>query len=181
MEKNIVIVVDMQKGFARYEQTQKLTERIVGLLDLEVFDSVVATKFLNDTDSSYEKCMGWHRLKTEEERAINPDIDKHVDYICEKYIYNCVNANFIQRLCQLNGGMYPERVFVIGADTDCCVMTIATALFENNIRPVVLSHYCDSNGGPESHQAGLLCLKRLIGEKQIINAKINSREDLIGL
>ena len=181
MEKNIVIVVDMQKGFARYEQTQKLTERVVELLDLEVFDSVVATKFLNDTDSSYEKLFGWHRLKTEEERAINPDIEKHVDYICEKYIYNCVNANFIQRLCQLNGGMYPERVFVIGADTDCCVMTIATALFENNIRPVVLSHYCDSNGGPESHHAGLLCLKRLIGEKQIINDKINCRGDLIGL
>ena len=92
-----------------------------------------------------------------------------------------MNANFIQRLCQLNGGMYPERVFVICADTDCCVMTIATALFENNIRPVVLSHYCDSNGGPESHHAGLLCLKRLIGEKQIINDKINCREDLIGL
>ena len=73
MEKNIVIVVDMQKGFARYEQTQKLTERVVELLDLEVFDSVVATKFLNDTDSSYEKLFGWHRLKTEEERAINPD------------------------------------------------------------------------------------------------------------
>lgn len=178
MKKNIVIVVDMQNGFARYDQTKALTQRVIELLESKVFDAVIATKFLNDNDSSYEKFFGWHRLKTEEERCINPEIEKHVDYVYEKYVYNCVNASFIQRLCQLNDGSYPEKVFVVGADTDCCVMTIATALFENNIRPIVLTHYCDSNGGPDSHQAGIMCLKRLIGPKQITDKVIYKREDL---
>ena len=101
-----------------------------------------------------------------------------MDYVVEKYIYNCINANFIQRLCQLNDGTYPEKVFVIGADTDCCVLTIATALFENNIRPVVLTKYCDSNGGESSHKAGILSMERLIGEKQLVDIEPTLKDEL---
>lgn len=179
--KNIVIVVDVQKGFARYERTQKLTQRIERLLDQEVFDVVIATQFLNSKNSIYEKCFGWRHLIEEEERQLAPGVAKHVDYIAEKYVYTCVNANFIQRLCQLNDGEYPERVFLVGADTDCCVLTIATGLFEYNIRPIVLSAYCDSNGGLQSHQAGLECLKRLIGTDQIVDKELSDRSDLEGL
>lgn len=176
--KNIVIVVDMQKGFARYSQTVALTEKIAELLDRGVFDIVVATRFMNDRNSMYEKMFGWNRLETEDERAIPPEIMKHVDYLAEKYIYNCVNGNFIQRLCQLNDGTFPEKVFLVGADTDCCVLTIATTLFESNIRPVVLTKYVDSNGGTESHRAGLLCLRRLVGERQLSNCDPHSAEEL---
>ncbi len=179
--KNLLIVIDMQNGFARYDQTKKLTKKIADLLERKLFDSVVATRFLNDDDSMYEKMFGWHRLKTEEERAIAPDIEKNVDIVFDKYIYNCVTPNFIQKLCQLNGGEYPEKVFVVGADTDCCVMTIATALFESNIRPVVLTYYCDSNGGPDSHLAGITCMKRLIGSGQLIESEVLSKEDLRNL
>ena len=176
--KNILIIVDMQNGFARYEQTIRLAERIKLFMKRKLFDAVIATRFFNEDDSMYEKMFGWKRLKTEEERKVPDGIAKYVNYYADKYIYNCVNSNFIQRLCQLNDGEYPQKVFVIGADTDCCVMTIATALFENNIRPVVLTKYVDSNGGPESHKAGLLVMRRLIGEKQLIDADPISREDL---
>jgi nicotinamidase-related amidase len=89
-----------------------------------------------------------------------------------------VNPNFIQRLCQLNGGEFPECVFIVGIDTDCCVLSIATALFETNIRPIVLTGYCASNGGMESHDAGIQCMKRLIGERQLMEKEILSIEDL---
>lgn len=179
--KNIVIVVDMQNGFTRYGQTKKLTERIIDLLDRNIFDSVVATRFLNDDNSIYEKLFDWHRLKTVEEQMINPQILKHADCIFDKYVYNCVTPTFIQKLCQLNDGVYPEKVFVVGVDTDCCVMTIATSLFENNIRPVVLTHYCDSNGGPDSHKAGLLCMKRLIGQGQMVDIEIMTKDNIKGI
>ena len=52
--KNILLVVDMQKGFARCEQTLDLRDKILKLLELKVFDSIVATRFLNDNDSIYE-------------------------------------------------------------------------------------------------------------------------------
>ena len=176
--KNILIVVDMQKGFARYEQTKQLTERVIDLLEKNIFDAVIATRFLNDENSIYEKLFDWKHLESDDERTIPKQILEHVDYVADKYIYNCVNTSFIQRLCQLNGGEFPEKVFVVGADTDCCVLTIATALYENNIRPIVLTHYVDSNGGNESHEAGILCMKRLIGEKQLSNVIPQSCEDL---
>lgn len=71
-----------------------------------------------------------------------------------------------------------KKVFVVGTDTDCCVLTIATSLYENNIRPIVLTHYVDSNGGKEPNEAGLLCLKRLIGDKQLSNVIPRNSKDL---
>lgn len=78
-------------------------------------------------------------------------------------------------------GIFPEKLFVAGADTDCCVLKIAADLFENNIRPVVLTNYFDSNGGSESHLAGITCMKRLIGEKQLYAGKKHSAGDLWAL
>ena len=46
--KNILLIVDMQKGFARYKQTLDLKDKILKLLELKVFDSVIATRFLNE-------------------------------------------------------------------------------------------------------------------------------------
>lgn len=50
---------------------------------------------------------------------INPRIAEHVDYIFNKYTYNCVNPTFIQKLCQLSDGVYLEKAFIVGADTEC--------------------------------------------------------------
>ena len=96
--KNILLIVDMQKGFARYEQTLELNEKILELLKLQVFDSVIATRFLNDNNSIYEQLLNWERLKKEEERAIDARYLQFIDVIFDKYIYNCVNDSFIQKL-----------------------------------------------------------------------------------
>ena len=179
--KNLLIVVDMQKGFARYEQTIKLPEKIRNLLESKSFDAVIATKFLNAPGSIYEKLFSWKRLESNEEQAFPDGYEQYFDYISEKNVYTCVNSSFIQKLCQLNEGEYPKQVFIVGADTDCCVLTIATALFENNIRPIVLTNYVDSNGGAESNAAGLLCLKRLIGSNQLVDKIITCKEDLLNI
>ena len=92
-----------------------------------------------------------------------------------------MNQHFLQRICQLNDGNFPEKLFIAGVDTDCCVLKIATDLFENNIRPVVLTNYCGSNGGSESHLAGIICMKRLIGEGQLYSGEIRSADDLFSL
>lgn len=176
--KKILLIVDMQNGFARYEQTINLGEKIRLLLDTKCFDVVVATRFLNAEHSIYEKLFSWKRLQTTEDQELVYGYEKYVDYIVDKYVYNCVTPSFIQRLCQLNDGNYPEKIYIVGADTDCCVLTISTALFENNIRPVVLTQYVDSNGGPKSHEAGILCMKRLIGKEQLVDKVVNSKEDI---
>jgi nicotinamidase-related amidase len=127
----------------------------------------------------YEKMFNWQRLKTDEDRKLCSNFEDYIDVIIEKTIYTCINSNFIQRICQLNDGEFPKKLFIAGVDTDCCVLKIATDLFENNIRPIVLTHYCASNGGTESHITGIMCMKRLIGEKQLFLGEITSNKDLL--
>ena len=176
--KNILIVVDVQNGFIQREHTKDLPEKINKLISTGSFDTIIGTRFLNSDNSVYEKLFNWSSFKTKEEQRIPDSLLESMDYVEDKYIYSCVNPNFIQRLCQLNDGEYPEHVFIVGADTDCCVLSIATALFEFNIRPIVLTNYCGSNGGVASHNAGVLCMKRLIGDKQLIEKEITSRNEL---
>lgn len=176
--KNILIVVDIQNGFMLSEQTISVKEKIEELLKSEFFDVVIATRFLNGDNSVFEQLLSWKRLKSDEERELVETIKPYADYVEDKYIYTCVNANFIQKLCQLNDGRYPERVFLAGVDTDACVLATAIDLFENTIRPVVLSDYCASNGGEELHFAAITCMKRLLGTGQIKEGRIQERKDL---
>lgn len=176
--KRILLLVDMQYGFTGNEQTKEVAGRIQNLLDLGLFDLVIATRFLNEDNSMYEQLLGWNRLKIESERAIINGYSKYIDHIFDKYLYTCVDRNFLQKVYQLNEGHYPEKIYVAGADTDCCVLKVATDLFENSIRPVVLTKYCASNGGQNSHEAGLLCMRRLVGEKQLVDVEIDSNTDL---
>lgn len=168
----------MQKGFAKHDQTTRMTEKIRELLQRDLFDSVIATRFLNGDDSIYEKLFEWKKLKTKEEIELVDGYEMYVNCVLDKSIYTCVNPSFIQKLCQLNGGVYPKEVFLVGVDTDCCVLATATGLFESHIRPIVLTNYCASNGGQASHDAGLLCMKRLIGEDQLVDREILRKEDL---
>ncbi len=174
--KNILIVVDLQKGFIRYNQTKDLVQRIIKLIESGVFDSIVATRFLNHEGSQYIKFLNWHRLLD------SPDIDLvdglKPDRIVNKYIYTCVDDSFINLLKELNDGSTPTHIFLCGADTDCCVLKTATDLFEKGIMPIVLTAYCNSNGGPSSHEAGLLVMRRLIGKKSIVSDEIQSCDDL---
>lgn len=176
--KKILLLIDMQYGFTRNVQTERLADRIQNLLDLGLFDLVIATRFLNEDNSIYEQLLAWDRLKIEKERALIKGYLKHIDHVFDQYVYTCVDQSFIQRVCQLNEGRYPEKIYIAGADTDCCVLKVATDLFENSIRPIVLTKYCASNGGQNSHEAGLLCMGRLIGEKQLVDVEIDSNTDL---
>ena len=53
--KNILIVIDVQNGFTRKEQTKKVANKIKELLEKKIFDCVIATRFLNSDNSIYEK------------------------------------------------------------------------------------------------------------------------------
>lgn len=176
--KNILILVDMQNGFTRYPQTEDLSKRIENMLSLNLFDEVVATQFMNYDNSIYEQLMSWQRLKSNEDRTIRAELQPYINEVFPKSVYTCVSSNFIQRICQLNDGIYPRKLFIAGADTDCCVLKIAVDLFENNIRPIVLTTYCHSNGGEEFHKSGILCMKRLIGDKQLADITLTATSDV---
>lgn len=65
-------------------------------------------------------------------------------------------------------------LYLVGIDTDCCVLKTATDLFERGIRPIVLEHYCASNGGEDSHKAALRVMERTIGRNQIAYGEVDN-------
>lgn len=176
--KTILLIIDMQQGFAQSPTMCQLANRIGQLIDSELFDSTIATRFLNSDYSVYESILGWKKLKTAEEQLLDSKIEESASIIFDKYIYNCVNENFIQKLRQVNEGRLPEKIYLVGSDTDCCILTSATALFEIGIRPIILLDYCWSNGGQQSHEAGITCMRRLIGENQLFRGTPKSRLEL---
>ena len=166
----------MQNGFSRYEATQRVGRKIVDLLGKKLFDTVIATKFLNHEGSQFTKILNWHRLIDKVDTDLIDGLK--ADYVIEKTIYTCVDEQFLELLKQENGGTQPTHIFVCGADTDCCVMKIATDLFEKGIMPIVLLNYCDSNGGPDSNAAGKLVMRRLIGRNAMTDEDIQTKEQL---
>ena len=168
MHNMILVVIDVQNGFIKSQEQADKAADITELIKLELFDNVVATRFINYTDSMYEKYFNWHSLKTAEEVDLYPLLKNIVDVMFDKATYNCINGNFINLLKQLNKGYIPEKVYLCGLDTDACVLATAIGLFEHGIAPIVLKDYCFSTGGKQYHKAGLKCLERIIGKDQIL-------------
>ena len=176
--KNILLVVDIQNGFISNEMTRAALSRIENLLQAEAFDAVIATKYRNYPGSPISRLMGWDLLTTDEEQELAGSVETYADRVVEKSHYSAVNDNLIQALTELNEGTLPEYLFVAGADTECCVLSSAADLFEKGIRPIVLSAYCGSSGGESFHHAGIITLRRLIGENNICCREIRSRSDI---
>lgn len=174
--KNILIVVDVQNGFNRHEENHFEADKIVKLTQSGLFDFIIATRFLNKEGSPYTKFLDWHQLQTSPEIDLIKGINANL--IVDKEIYTCVNENFLATLKEHNEGKMPHHIFICGVDTDCCVLKIATDLFENGIMPITLTHYCFSNGGMKSHLAGIEVMKRLIGKKCLVDKEITSKEDI---
>lgn len=176
--KKILLMVDVQNGFVKTEYAEQSFARICDLMKRELFDVVIATKYWNQEGSPLTRFMDWHDMMTEKEQALRPEIADYVDYILEKETYSAVSADLLRLLWKVNGGSFPECVFVLGYDTECCVLTTATDLFEGGIRPVLLSDYCGSHDGAHYHEAGLLSLDHLIGPDLMIDGSIRTAEDL---
>lgn len=110
-------------------------------------------------------------------QSIPANLHKHISCIIEKYTYTPSKHKLFHALYTLNNTI-PNKVFIVGVDTDACVTMTATMLFENSIRPIVLTKYTASTDGIASHKARLLVMKRLIGNNQLIDLEPKSKSEL---
>ncbi len=176
--KKILLVVDVQKGFITTPAVNEIKNNIDGLIRSNVFDAVISTVYQNYQDSPIIRLMGWDKLQTKEEQQLIGEAHAQSDYVIKKNRYSAVNAHLIEVLKALGGGAPPECVFVVGVDTECCVLATATDLFELGVRPIVLSRYCGSSVGLASHKAGLLSMESLVGRCNLFDGVIASEADL---
>lgn len=156
-----LIVIDVQKGFISDK-----TEYVLPIIKEYIYefkgDCIIATQFVNE-GGGFESILHWNRLKDSPEIEVLDFVVEKSDYVVKKNLYSACSEEIIGILEENN----IQEVYLIGIDTDCCVLKTAIDLFEMNKRPVVVARCCASNGGKESHEAALKVLSRTIGEAQI--------------
>ena len=177
MDKNILIIVDIQNGFIQTAETHAAYENIKELLNQKIFDAVIATKFVNVKNSAFERMMNWTQMMDTTSQSIPTDLHKYIHCIIEKHTYTPSKHKLFHALHTLNNTI-PNKVFIVGVDTDACVTMTTIMLFESRIRPIVLTKYTASTGGITLHKAGLLVMKRLIGNNQLIDLEPKSKNEL---
>ena len=158
-----LLIIDVQNGFVS-ERTKHVLPAIYKKIDEFKDELIISTKFINEPNSPYQSILNWYRLADTPETDLISKIEEESNYIFEKNI----NSSWCKQLETVLKDNNITEVYLAGIDTDCCVLKTATDLFENGIRPMVLTKCCASNGGEESHKAALKVMERTIGRNQLI-------------
>lgn len=176
--KNFLLVIDAQEGFMVPGVTDREESLINELLKGKFFDCVISSVYRNSPESNIIRFMGWDKLLTQQEQKVTAVVAAHTHHYIYKSTYSAYSDELVHLLKQENGGDLPECVYVVGFDLDCCVLMTAAQLFENGIRPIVLTKYCGASGGEEARAAGTRTLQSLIGANNLSAARIFSTADL---
>lgn len=163
---DILLVIDMQKGFIT-DHSRHVITRIQTLLNQKIFEYVIFTKFINTIDSPFQRVMNWYRLQEPSETDIVDELLPYANEIVEKNIFSAFTVALEQRLHTINA----KNLYLVGLDTEACVLKTTLDAFEKGFIPYVLSYYCASSEGSDYHEAGLKVIVQCIGRKQIIKDK----------
>ena len=158
--KKLLMVIDVQKDFVN-ENNSHILQKIEDLINLNKFDDVIFTQFINNEESVWYKKLKYRGCLTEEGRKIIIDTKNYKVFL--KYTYSAINQELEKYLKDNN----IDEIYLCGFDTDACVQETAIDLFEKNYNIFVLKDYCMSYN-LEIHNMTINNLKRLIGEDSII-------------
>ena len=160
MLNRALLIVDYQYGFVN-EHTQHLREGIERFQ--RDFDRVIATTFYRRSDSLMCRLLdieGFERGSSDTALAFTL---RPGGTLIEKSTYSVVTPAFVNVLKAAG----VREIYVCGVDTDQCVLMDASALLENDIKPVVCEDLTASAAGPDYHERGLFLLRRLVGREQV--------------
>ena len=166
-----LLIVDVQSGFIN-EFTHHVPQRVVRLIQQGDYAPILFTRFINVEDGPYSRFLDWHGCDREPETNLVPDLEPFAkpDFIFSKAGLCGLPDQLTDYLRQ----QQVEQIFVVGIDTDMCVLKIAMDLFDVGIEPTVLTDCCASTAGLQAHLAGLAVLSRNIGAQRLCDAGLGS-------
>ncbi len=166
----VLLVVDVQHCFLN-AFTSHVPGRVRRLIEQQGHDHIWFTRFINIEDGPYREFLGWHGGSEPPDTDFAPELAPWAtpDRVFTKPGLTGLPEELATRLEQLA----PERVLLVGIDTDMCVLKIAMDVFDLGIRPVVLVDCCASTAGLQAHLAGLAVLARNIGADQLREAGLS--------
>ena len=166
-----LLVVDVQRCFLN-KFTGHVPGRIARLIEGGTFDPILFTRFVNAHEGPYHRFLDWHECEGPPGTDLAPELTPWAapDRVFTKSGYTGIPRELADRL----RAERPERIVVVGIDTDMCVLKVAMDVFDLGIEPVVLIDCCASTAGLQAHLAGLAVLSRNIGADQLRDAGLGS-------
>jgi len=164
MKEKALLVIDVQHGFMQ-QGAEIVVPRIRDLVGAWPEDDIFYLCYRNYPGSFFSKNLDWTECMTGEAVAIVPDVYKKGRPVFEHYGYKPPEGA-MQALRQY------QSVHICGVDTDACLMAAVFALWDAEIRPVVLEHYCASSGGPHFHQVAVDLMLRQFGTGCIVRGQV---------
>lgn len=165
-----LLIVDVQQGFIN-SFTHHIPQRVARLIERGEYAPLIFTRFINLPDGPYQQFLDWHSCCSEPETNIVPELEPFVrtDLVFSKPglcgMPDELKSYLIEQAI--------KQIFLVGIDTDMCVLKIAQDIFDLGIEPIVLTDCCASTAGLQAHLAGLAVLSRNIGAMRLRDAGLS--------
>lgn len=163
MQRSCLLIIDVQEGFIN-EYTEHIPKKIERYVKSHSFDYVVATKYINRLDTPCYLWLGWEEMMESSMQNLVPIIDGLAERTFLKTTYSCFTEEFEKFLMDEE----IAYLYLVGIDTDCCVLKTAFDCFDREIPFCVVLPCCASSGGDEFHQMTKQLLLRSCGKKQVV-------------
>jgi len=128
-------------------------------------ESLYYLKYKNYPGSLFTKHLDWHKFMTSDQISLVPEVYVEGAPVFDHFGYH-PPPELMATLKKY------KTVGICGLDTDACVMAAVFALWDAEIRPIILSEYCASSGGVQFHQAALDLMLRQFGAQSVLRGKI---------
>ena len=163
-------MVDIQQGFLN-EFTAHLPGRVAHLIDSGAYAPLLFTRFINPPGSAYRRLLDWDACAGPPETSLAPELAGYSERgrVFDKHGLAGLPTDLRDHLRELQA----SRVYVVGIDTDMCVLKCAMDLFDLGVEPIVWADCCASTAGLQAHLAGLAILGRNIGPRQLRLSGLN--------
>ena len=161
-----LIVIDVQNGFIT-KSSSHIVARIKELLESKKFNTVVFTQFVNVPNSPFRKIKKWNKVGMSPETDIANVLKPFAKTVFKKNLYSSFTAEFEQFLKEKR----ITQLYLVGIDTECCVLKTAVDAFEKGYEPFLLENYCASHESRKFHSIGVALFGRLVSPRHIIKGR----------
>lgn len=160
----IILLVDIQEGYMN-EELRNLPKDIEKHVKNYDYDLVIATRFINKNDSLHQSDIHIKDMTVFSSKAklVGP-IDQIADFVLLKSTYTSYTADVAKLLEKKD----IKQVYIAGLNTETSILATALDLFDKGIKPVILSHLCNTTNGKRINEAALEILRIAVGDECIL-------------
>jgi len=148
---NILLVVDLQEEFSDSENYLKVLQYVRE--ERKDFDKIIGTVFVNSENSRFVKDLNFEKCMDANEESLK----YNADIIIKKDTYAIDIDKYVNK--------EKDTIYIVGCDSDACVMATAFLLFDKGYDFIIKSEYIYTTSKTFSNEQVVEILKRNFGKR----------------